>query len=109
MDDYIEHFSFLVRNGDMQNTYKAGWARAIVESCVLNPEKSRFHFEELAQKVFGYYWNQSNFFALEQSPNPSKRPEIHQIVVEEIERYQQRYVQTGVVFEDRASHRCTCH
>lgn len=91
MDNYIEHFSFLVRNGDMQNTYKAGWARAIVESCVLNPEKSRFHFEELAQKVFGYYWNQSIFFALEQSPNPSKRPEIHQIVVEEIERYQQRY------------------
>ena len=91
MDKYIENFSFLIRNGDMQNTYKAGWARAIVESCVLNPQKSFFHYEELAQKIFGYYWNQSIFFALEQSPNPSKRPEIHQIVVEEIERYQRKY------------------
>ena len=91
MDDYIEQFAFLIRNGDMQNTYKAGWARAIVESCELNPKAAVFHFEELAQKVFGYYWNQSIFFSLEQGPNPKKRPEIHQIVVEEIQRYQQSY------------------
>lgn len=91
MDDYIEQFAFLIRNGDMQNTYKASWARAIVDSCLFNSEKSVFTFEELALKIFGYYWNQSIFFALEQSPNPNKRPEIHQIVLKEIDRYQQIY------------------
>ena len=91
MDKYIKDLAFIIRNGDMQNTYKAAWARAIVESCTLNPELSRIHFDELAIKIFGYYWNQAIFFQLEQCPNPNKKPEIQQIVVEEIDKYQEVY------------------
>ncbi|MDA7793347.1 hypothetical protein N8985_04475 [Glaciecola sp.] len=87
MQDYIKELTTLIRDGDMQNTYKMTWARAIVESCVLDESQSVIHFDTLSEKIFGYYWNQSIFFQLEQSPNPHKRPEIHQIVLEEIERY----------------------
>lgn len=87
MQDYIKELTTLIRDGDMQNTYKMAWARAIVESCVLNESQPVIHFDTLSEKVFGYYWNQSIFFQLEQSPEPHKRPEIHQIVLEEIERY----------------------
>ena len=87
MNDYIKELTMLIRDGDMQNTYKMAWARAIVESCVLDESQSVIHFDTLSEKIFGYYWNQSIFFQLEQSPEPHKRPEIHQIVLEEIERY----------------------
>ena len=88
MQDYIKELTMLISDGDMQNTYKMAWARAIVESCVLDESQSIIHFDTLSEKIFGYYWNQSIFFQLEQSPNPHKRPEIHQIVLEEINQYQ---------------------
>lgn len=88
MNEYIKELTMLIRDGDMQNTYKMAWARAIVESCVLDESQSVIHFDTLSEKIFGYYWNQSIFFQLEQSPNPHKRPEIHQIVLEEINQYQ---------------------
>ena len=88
MQDYIKELTMLIRDGDMQNTYKMAWARAIVETCVLDDSQSVIHFDALSEKIFGYYWNQSIFFQLEQSPNPHKRPEIHQIVLEQINQYQ---------------------
>ncbi|MBE1287933.1 MAG: HNH endonuclease [Alteromonadaceae bacterium] len=88
MNDYIKELTMLIRDGDMQNTYKMAWARAIVETCVLDESQSVIHFDTLSEKIFGYYWNQSIFFQLEQSPNPHNRPEIHQIVLEEINQYQ---------------------
>ena len=91
MDQYIKDLCEVIQNGDMENTYKMVWIRSIVETCVLNPSSREIHFDELSQKIFGYYWNQTIFFDLEQSPNPKKRPEIYQIVVEEIYRYQTRF------------------
>lgn len=88
MQDYIKELTMLIRDGDMQNTYKMAWARGIVETCALDDSQSVIHFDALSEKIFGYYWNQSIFFQLEQSPNPHKRPEIHQIVLEEINQYQ---------------------
>ena len=88
MQDYIKELTMLIRDGDMQNTYKMAWARAIVETCVLDESQSVIHFDVLSEKIFEYYWNQSIFFQLEQSPNPHKRPEIHQIVLEQINQYQ---------------------
>jgi hypothetical protein len=72
----------------MDNTYKMAWVRSLVESCVLNPNKADFHFNDLARLIFGYYWNQTIFFQLEQGPNPHKRPEIHQIVKDKIGEYE---------------------
>ena len=57
MNDYIKELTMLIRDGDMQNTYKMAWARAIVESCVLDESQSVIHFDTLSEKIFGYYWN----------------------------------------------------
>ena len=67
------------------------WIRSIVETCVLEPSLRKIHFDQLSKKIFGYYWNQTIYFDLEQSPNPKKRPEIYQIVVEEINRYRNEF------------------
>ena len=87
MEKYIFDLCNIIRNGEMENTYKMVWIRSIVESCVLDPNVSVLHFDDLSKKIFGYYWNQTIFFNLEQSPNPNKRPEIYQIVVDEIRKY----------------------
>ena len=83
MEPYITHLTTVIRNTDMNNTYKMVWVRSIVETCVLNPFIEIIPFDELAPKIFGYYWNQTIFFDLEQGPNLRKRPKIHQIVLEQ--------------------------
>ena len=90
MDQYIKDLSILIREGEMQNTYKMVWIRSIVESCVLDPENSLIHFDQLSEKIFSYYWNQTIFFGLKQCPNPNKLPKIYQIVLEEIGRYRDK-------------------
>ena len=89
MNQYIQDFIHVIQNGRMENTYKMAWARAIVETCVLNPREKVIHFDTLASKIFGYYWNQTIFFNLEQSPNPYKRAEIHQLVISAVESYKE--------------------
>jgi len=91
MDQYIKDLSTLIREGEMENTYKMVWIRSIVESCVLDPKKSLIHFDQLSEKIFGYYWNQTIYFGLKQCPNPNKLPKIYQIVLEEIERYRVKF------------------
>ena len=88
MDRYIEDLCYVIRSGYMQNTYKAAWIRAIVEVCSLEEGFRTIHFDQISRKMFGYYWNQTIFFGLEQSPNPNKRPKIYQIVVDAIKAYQ---------------------
>ena len=75
----------------MENTYKMVWIRSIVESCVLDPKNSLIHFDQLSEKIFGYYWNQTIYFGLKQCLNPNKLPKIYQIVLEEIGRYQGKF------------------
>ena len=91
MDQYIKDLSTLIREGEMENTYKMVWIRSIVESCVLDPKKSLIHFDQLSEKIFGYYWNQTIYFGLKQCPNLNKLPKIYQIVLEEIERYRVKF------------------
>ncbi len=87
MDQYIKDLSYVIQNGDMENTYKMVWIRSIVETCCLEPNIREIHFDTLSKKIFGYYWNQTIYFDLEQSPNPKKRPGIYQIVYEEIHKF----------------------
>lgn len=91
MDKYIQDLCEVIRDGDMENTYKMVWIRSLVETCVLEPSSKTIHFDSLSKKIFGYYWNQTIYFDLEQSPNPQKRPEIYQRVVEELGRYRSKY------------------
>ena len=91
MDQYIKNLSYVIQNGDMENTYKMVWIRSIVETCCLNPNTREIHFDTLSKKIFGYYWNQTIYFDLEQSPNPKKRPGIYQLVCEEINKFRNQH------------------
>lgn len=91
MHSYIKDLAFVIREGSMNNTYKMAWIRSIVESCVLHPGQSEIHLDQLSPLIFRYYWDQSIFFDLVQGPNPNKRPEIQQMVEEQIGKYQSRY------------------
>jgi hypothetical protein len=91
MEKYIEQLTKVIRNCSMENTYKMSWIRSLVEWSVKYPRKQNIHFKELSPLIFKYYWNQTIFFNLNQGPNPLKKPEIHQIVLKEIERYQKKY------------------
>ena len=84
MNENLRKLTHLISNCDMDNTYKMGWARAITEFLVNNPESRVIHFDDLAPLIFKYYWNQTIFFGLQQGPNPNKPPVIHQIVKAEI-------------------------
>ena len=67
------------------------WIRSLVEISVRQPKRKNIHFSDLSPLIFKYYWNQSIYFNLNQGPNPLKKPEIHQIVLEEIKKYQDQY------------------
>ena len=91
MDQYIKDLSYVIQNGDMENTYKTVWIRSIVETCCHDPNTREIHFDTLSKKIFGYYWNQTIYFDLEQSPNPKKRPGIYQLVCEEINKFRNQH------------------
>ena len=90
MEQYIKDLTYVIQNGEMENTYKMVWIRSIVETCVLDPNVQEIQFDHLSKLIFGYYWNQTIYFDLEQSPNPIKRPVIYQIVKEEISEYRHK-------------------
>lgn len=83
----ITEFIRLIRNGSKVNTYKLVWAKSIVECCRENPEATDISLEDIAEKVFKYYWNQTIYFDLAQGNNPNKRPTILKYIREEIQTY----------------------
>ena len=98
MDKYIKELTYVISNGSMENTYKMGWVRSLVDFGIFNPNKKLVHFNELSRFIFGYYWNQTIFFNLEQSPNPLRRPVIHQIVIDKVKQYQSDYGYQPIFF-----------
>ena len=90
MEKYLSDLTEVIAEGAMENTYKMAWARALVELCVKNPERQKFHFDEFAFLIFKYYWNQSVFFSLQQGPSATRRPEIHAMVLRAIEEFQRK-------------------
>ena len=88
MNKYIKDITTIIRDCSMDNTYKMSWIRSIVEYLSKNPSTKKIYFDDLSQLIFKYYWNQTIFFNLEQGSNPNKKPEIYQLVVNEIEKYQ---------------------
>ena len=91
MDPYIKDLSYVIKNTDMTTTYKMVWIRSIIEICKLRPKLKTIHFDEISEKVFEIYWNQTIFFNLNQGSNPNQKPKIYQIVQEEIESYQTKF------------------
>lgn len=90
MNKYIKDICYLINNGSMDNTYKMSWIRSIVEICERQTKK-KIYFDELSYLIFKYYWDQSIFFQLNQSPNRKKKPEIIQLVEKEITNFKEKY------------------
>lgn len=85
--DYIKLFIRLVRHGSRVNTYKLAWAKAIVEIAMEQPGIQKITLEQIARKVFKYYWNHTIYFDLIQGNNPNKRPQFVAEVRKQIEGY----------------------
>jgi len=99
MDNYIKDWFYVIRNCSVDNTYKMGWSKSIIECCIENPKEDVISFDRISLKMFKYYWNQTIFFDLQQSPNPIKPPELYTYVKEIIDKYQNEYGFKPVLFD----------
>jgi 5-methylcytosine-specific restriction endonuclease McrA len=99
MDSYLKDWFYVIRNCSVDNTYKMGWGKAIIECCVETPSEELISFDRISLKMFKYYWNQTIFFDLQQSPNPIKPPELYSYVKEVINQYQLEYGFKPMLFD----------
>jgi hypothetical protein len=98
MNSYIKDWFQVIKNCSVDNTYKMGWSKSIIECCIETPNEHIISFDRISLKMFKYYWNQTIFFDLQQSPNPIKPPELYTYVKEVIGRYQKEYGFKPVLF-----------
>ena len=83
MNSYIKQWLEIIENMNNDNTYKLAWGRAIIELCFETNQLDKqvtFTFQHIAKKMIKYYWNQTYFFHLDQSPNKKKIPILVQNV-----------------------------
>ena len=91
MDPYIKNLTYVIQNTDMTTSYKMVWIRSIIEICKEKPNLSIISFDEISEKTFEIYWNQTFFFELVQGSNPNQKPVIYQIISKEIEKYKKKF------------------
>jgi 5-methylcytosine-specific restriction endonuclease McrA len=99
MNDYIKDWIYVIRNCSVDNTYKMSWGKSLVECCFEDPSNKVISFDRISIKMFKYYWNQTIFFDLQQSPNPIKPPELYTYVKQEIKQYQERYGYKPILYD----------
>lgn len=90
MSQQFEDFKRIVREFNYDNTYKAAWAKALVELSSELPivgDEVKITLEQIARKYLKYYWNQTIFFDLIQGSNLQKPPEVVTAVKALIEAY----------------------
>jgi hypothetical protein len=87
LSDWFE----VIKNCSIENTYKMGWGKSIVECCFEDDSEELIHFDRISMKMFKYYWNQTIFFDLQQGSNPNKPPKFISYVKSKIEEYQSQY------------------
>ena len=76
-----------------------GWSKSIIECCIDNPNQKEISFRSISDKMFKYYWNQTIFFDLQQSPNPLKPPVFISYVKSKIEEYQSEYGKKPIEYD----------
>lgn len=87
LSDWFE----VIKNCSVNNTYKMGWGKSIVECCFEDDSEELISFDRISFKMFKYYWNQTIFFDLQQGSNPNKPPTFVSYVKSKIEEYQSQY------------------
>ncbi|WP_336783350.1 HNH endonuclease signature motif containing protein [Paenibacillus illinoisensis] len=96
--NFLEKWLHIIRNCSFDNTYKMAWAKAITEIAVEQEEAVpteeiilvEVPLRDIAEKVLRYYFEQTIFFALQQSSNPVKPPVMVTIAKLLINAYQAR-------------------
>lgn len=89
---YISNWLRIIESMKNDNTYKLAWGRALVE-CIyyqrykVEDGKAIVSLNDIAKCMLKYYWNQTFFFALKQSPYEDKSPVIVQITNQLISRF----------------------
>lgn len=91
MTETLSHWFEVIKNCSVNNTYKMGWSKSIVECCFEDDSEELIHFDKISMKMFKYYWNQTIFFDLQQGSNPNKPPTFVSYVKSKIEEYQSQY------------------
>ena len=106
---YIDQWISVIENMKNENTYKLAWGRALVE-CVFHDryEKDIFgqylvSLSSIAECMLRYYWNQTFFFHLRQSPirKDQRIASIVRITEELIEKYKAKTKSNIPVWFDR--------
>ena len=92
MEKYVLDWFDIIENMHNANTYKLAWGRSILEIAVNDEyqvvdDDAIVKFDQIAQKMLKYYWNQTHFFHLQQGP-VSQKPVILQFVDEAIMKYE---------------------
>lgn len=104
MNQYIDQWLKVIDGMNNTNTYKLAWGRALIELCyfhgVIKEEPVTFTFDQISEKIFKYYWNQTFFFNLHQGPS-SRKPVILQVTEESISQYKQLVSSNQPVWFDK--------
>ena len=91
MNSTLSDWFEVIKNCSVNNTYKMGWGKSIVECCFEDDSEELISFDRISFKMFKYYWNQTIFFDLHQGSNPNKPPTFVSYVKSKIEEYQSQY------------------
>jgi hypothetical protein len=91
MNSTLSDWFEVIKNCSVNNTYKMGWGKSIVECCFEDDSEELISFDRISFKMFKYYWNQTIFFDLQQGSNPNKPPTFVSYVKSKIEEYQSQY------------------
>lgn len=91
MNETLSDWFTVIKNGSIENTYKMGWSKSIIECCVEDDKNPVISFDRISRKMFKYYWNQTIFFDLQQSPNLNKPPVYITYVKKKINEYQKTH------------------
>lgn len=89
---YINDWIRIIEQMNNTNTYKLAWGRALIECVVFDhvqkvDQTVIIPFRNIASHMLEYYWNQTFFFNLKQSPTEQKTPLICQKTNRLIEHY----------------------
>jgi dsRNA-specific ribonuclease len=92
---FLDKWLNIIRNCNIDNTYKMAWAKAITEISLeidYNDESEyiEIYLKQIAEKMLKYYFDQTIFFDLIQGSNPNKPPKIISLVKELINTYQEK-------------------
>lgn len=99
MNSILSDWFYVIKNCSVDNTYKMGWGKSIIECCFEDESNQLISFNRIAKKMFKYYWNQTIFFDLQQGSNPNKPPVFISYVKSKINEYQEKYGHQPIEFE----------